>query len=144
MSEGETHPGDSAVQREAEKLIREQLGMNLGVLLDTAKRIDGLRPDGFCDGPEPICVEIWAHQGCAKSAQKAKVMMDMCKLLLCERLLGRKCRKIVAVSDEAACAFLRNSWEGRFAREFGIELHCVEVPPEVRERIQEAQRRQFR
>jgi len=144
MSDCESHPGDSAVQRGAERVIREQLGLKLGVSLDPAKRIEGLCPDGFCDGPEPICGEIWAHQGCAKSAQKAKVMKDMCKLLLCERLLGRHCRKIVVVSDNAALSFLRNSWEGRFAKEFGIELHCVEVPQAVREQIQAAQRRQFR
>jgi len=147
MSECEAHPGDSAIQRGAEKVIREQLGLELGVSLDPAKRIErlkGLCPDGFCDGPEPICVEIWAHQGCAKSAQKAKVMKDMCKLLLCERLLARKCRKIVVVSDDAALSFLRKSWEGQFAKEFGIELRCVDIPQAVREQIQGAQRRQFR
>ena len=138
------HPGDSRVQREAESVIRASLAEQLGVKLAEPPSALDLRVDGFAEGLQPICVEIWAHQGAAKSAQRAKVMKDMCKLLLCERILGKPCRKVFAVSDAAAVAFLRGSWQGRFAEEFGIELVVVPIPLEVRQRISEAQGKQYR
>ena len=100
--------------------------------------------DGYVDGPIPICVEAWAHQGRAKGGQPHKVMRDFCKLLLVERLLGRPCRKVFAVCDEAAIAFLRNSWQGQFAEEFGIECVVVEIAECTRQQVRDAQVRQFR
>jgi len=144
MPKPEQRPGDSRVQREAEGVIREALAERLGVKLAEGPSELGLQLDAFAEGPPPVCAEIWAHQGRAKSAQKAKVMADMCKLLLCERLLGKPCRKFFAVSDELALAFLQNSWQGRFADEFGIERIVVQIPAEVRARIAEAQRKQYR
>lgn len=96
------------------------------------------------DGPHPVLVEVWAHQGPAKGAQPGKVMKDLCKLLLVEKLLGKDCRKVFAVADETAIAFLRNSWQGQFVDEFGIECVVVAVSDETRSRIKEAQKRQFR
>ncbi len=100
--------------------------------------------DGFVDGAHPICVEVWAHQGPAKGGQTGKVMRDFCKLLLVERLLGKPCRKMFAVCDGAALAFLQNSWQGHFAEEFGIEQVVVDLSDETRQRIRDAQTRQYR
>ena len=138
------HPGDSSVQRRAEMTIRQAASEKLGVDLQPQSIGGGPRVDGFADGDPPFCAEIWAHQGTAKSAQRAKVMKDMCKLLLCDRLLGRHCRKVFVVSDEAALQFLDNSWQGRFAEEYGIEPLVVEIPGEIRQEILAAQRRQYR
>ncbi|MFO7958099.1 MAG: hypothetical protein R6X33_13495 [Candidatus Brocadiia bacterium] len=91
-----------------------------------------------------MCVEIWAHQGAAKSAQKAKVMKDMCKLLLCDRLLDDCCRKLFVVSDEAAIAFLRGSWQGQFAEEYGVDTLVVDIPDDLRDEIRAAQKQQYR
>ncbi len=85
-------PGDSSIQREAEKLIRkaleEKLKCNIG---ESPAELCGLKLDGFCEAERPICVEIWAHQGPVKPGQKAKVMTDFCKRLLAEKLLGKQC-----------------------------------------------------
>lgn len=145
MKESARKPGDSTEQRKlGEEAIRKALERVVGQSLPPKVLPGGPELDGFADGPVPVCVEIWAHQGKAKGAQKMKVMRDMCKLLLCERLLGRRCRRIVAVADEEAVAFLNNSWEGEFARRFGIEMRVVSIPNAVRERIRQAQRRQYR
>lgn len=139
------HASDSSEQRSAEAEILAALEGLLAIQLDGRPDIaQPVQLDGFAGGDTPICVEVWAHQGAAKGGQPGKVMRDMCKLLLVERLLGRKCRKIVAACDEAALGFLRNSWQGRFADEFGIERIVVAVSDTTRQRLQAAQLRQFR
>jgi len=144
-SPSKQHPGDSAEQREAEREILEAVSRELGVPLDGKPDIaQRMQLDGFQDGDLPICVEIWAHQGPAKSAQRAKVMKDMCKLLYVEKLLGRPCRKILAVSDPQCLGFLDNSWQGQFAAEFGIERIVVPMSVDMRERVRQAQTRQYR
>ncbi|QDT54998.1 hypothetical protein Pan44_30390 [Caulifigura coniformis] len=100
--------------------------------------------DGYVKSPTPICVEAWAHQGPARGAQPHKVMRDFCKLLLVEKLLCVPCRKVFLVCDSVALKFLENSWQGKFADEFGIERVVVNVSEETRQRIREAQVRQRR
>ena len=140
-----THASDSSEQRSAESVILRKLERQLKVPLDGRPDIgQHIELDGFADGDKPVCVEVWAHQGTAKGGQPAKVMRDFCKLLLVERLLGRECRKVVAVCDQTALAFLENSWQGRFADEFGIERIVVGIDRKTRERLLNAQRRQYR
>lgn len=137
--------GDSKAQRDAEKRILGALRKKIGKKLSDKPDIDStVSLDGFENGRKPICVEAWAHQGPAKSAQKDKVMKDMCKLLLVEKLLGKPCRKIVVVCDTAALRFLKESWQGRFADRFEIEQIVVKVNAAVRRRVRQAQKRQYR
>jgi len=139
------HPSDSSEQCAAEAEILAALEKHLGVRFDGRPEIaQSMDLDGYAESTTPICVETWAHQGMAKSAQKAKVMKDMCKLLLVEKLMGKHCRKIVAVCDANALIFLQNSWQGRFADEFGIERIVVEVDETTREKVRKAQTRQYR
>lgn len=138
-------PGDSSIQRKAEAVIRKELEGKLGCSLGTSPAdLGGLKLDGFCDAECPICVEIWAHQGSAKSAQQAKVMKDMCKLLLAEKKLGRPCRKIFVVADQDAVSHLENSWQGEFAQQYGIELQVVDIDDTTRQQIRQAQKEQYR
>lgn len=145
MTTPEKHASDSSEQRGAEAEILEALSTQWGVRFEGRPDI-GFRVDldGFVDGDLPICVEVWAHQGNAKGGQPGKVMKDFCKLLLIEKLLGRRCRKVFAVCDEKAIAFLENSWQGRFADEFGIERIVVAVSDETRHSVRKAQDRQVR
>jgi hypothetical protein len=139
------HPSDSAVQRAAELEIVAAVAKKLRRQLNAKPVIDQVVAlDGFADGRKPICVEAWAHQGQAKGSQPHKVMRDMCKLLLVEKLLGKKCRKIFAVCDESAIAFLKKSWQGRFATEYSIETIVVEVSAAARRRILAAQKLQYK
>lgn len=144
-SPSKQHPGDSSEQREAEREILEAVSRELGVPLDgkpdIAQRAD---LDGFQGGQRPICVEVFAHQGPSKDGQRKKLMRDMCKLLLVEKLLRKKCRKIVAVSDPESVKFLDKSWMGRFADEFGIERIVVTLSEDTRKRVLRAQKRQYR
>lgn len=144
MEEDGSYDGNSSVQREAEIAIRAALEKELDVSLGPTPGHLGVKLDGFAGGKRPICVEIWAHQGPAKSAQRHKVMTDMCKMLWVQKKLRTKCRKIFTVADRAAISFLDNSWQGQFAEAFGIERHVVEMPEEFRERIRDAQKRQYR
>ncbi len=137
--------GDSSIQRQAEAVIRGELEGKIGCKLGTSPAVlGGLKLDGFCDAECPICIEIWAHQGSAKSAQKAKVMKDMCKLLLAEKKLGKPCRKIFVVADQDAVSHLKNSWQGEFAKKFGIELQVVDIDNTTRQQIRQAQKEQYR
>jgi hypothetical protein len=139
------HASDSSEQRSAEVEILAALEKRFGIRLDGHPEIaQQVNLDGFADGPTPICVEVWAHQGKAIGGQPAKVMKDICKLLLVEKLIGRPCRKIVAVCDDSALNFLQNSWQGRFADEFGIERIVVDVDEAIRDKVRQAQARQYR
>lgn len=140
------HPSDSAEQRVAELAMLAAAETRLGVKLDgVLKLTPAVALDGFCDGDMPICVEAWAHQGKAKGSQPAKVMKDMCKLLLVEKLLGKRCRKIFVVCDADAVTFLRGSgWEARFVAEFGFELLVVAIADSLCQSVREAQKRQYR
>lgn len=140
------HPSNSAAQGEVQKDVLMALEVQLGVKLDGCPSIDQrLSLDGFADREVPICVEVWAHQGPARGSQPSKVMEDVCKLLLVERLLGRNCRKIIAACDMQAISFLRNrSWMARVAREFGIEPIVVEVSEQRRAVLRERQMEQGR
>jgi len=118
------------------------LEAELGVTFCPAPDYLPVQPDGFLDGEIPICVEAWSHQGKTKPGHRKKVMADMCKLLLVERLLGTKCRKIVLVSDPEALHFLGKSWMGKFAKEFQIEPKVVAIDEATRSSVREAQARQ--
>ena len=139
------HPSDASEQKAAEKEIRQELEKQLEVQLNSQLQIDQhIELDGFADGSSPICVEIWAHQGSSKGSQPSKVMGDCCKLLLVEKLLGKPCRKIFAVCDREALAFLRRSWRGLFMEKFGIEIKVVGISKEIRRRLKKAQKDMYR
>ena len=120
VERGQTAAGDSLEQREAEKVAIRLLGQQLGVMLEP-RRIpfpEGgrLELDGASDQP-PTLVEVWAHQGPPKAAQKAKVMTDAMRLLLAARVLRTDPRLILALTDHAAAAHL--SAEAGWRRHFG-------------------------
>lgn len=71
-------------------------------------------------------------------------MNDMCKLLLAEKKLGKPCRKIFVVSDQDAVSHLKNSWQGEFAKTFGIELQVVDIDDTTKQQIRQAQKEQYR
>lgn len=142
-------PGDSAVQRAAEGLILERVGKQIRVTL--RPRIFGLRGgaritvDGVSADP-PTLVEAWAHIGAPKPAQKNKVMTDALKLLWIRNTLLPDARCILALADKASAApFLSSrTWMGFCLRDLGMEVLIVDLPPDVRVSVMEAQKRQYR
>jgi hypothetical protein len=145
----EVPAGDSQVQRDAEAVLLAALSASIGVPLAPA-RVH--LPDGThveCDGVSadpPVLVEAWAHQGPPKSAQRNKVLADALKLVHVAAALGGRHRKILCFSDdEAVRPFLsRRSWYAGALRTLDVQVHVVDLPSEWRERILEAQKRQYR
>jgi hypothetical protein len=140
--------GDSTEQREAEAVILDVLARNLGLTL-TPMRLhlpDGsyVDVDGVGDEP-PTLVEVWAHQGPPKVAQRNKVLSDALKVAHVSRVLDKDYRLILCFSDVAAAKpFLGRSWYAGALRTLGIDVHIVTLSDEWVQRIMEAQRRQYR
>jgi hypothetical protein len=71
-------------------------------------------------------------------------MTDFAKLVLIETCFGKPCRKLFVVTDPEAVSHLANSWHGRFAREYGIEVLVISIDNSLRQTIVDAQNRQYR
>jgi hypothetical protein len=144
--------GDSSEQRRAESLMLDLLEQQLHCLLDRPWRrsLPGggrLEVDGGCEDPEnALLVEVWAHQGPPRPAQKTKVLADAFKLSFAATLLDRRPRLLLLFSDESAAAPFRSprTWSAAAIREAGIELLVVTLPDEENAKIREAQQRQYR
>jgi hypothetical protein len=140
-------PGDSREQREAEALMIAVLADELGVPL-APRRLElskGVRVE--LDGASEdltILVEAWAHQGIVKSAQRNKVLTDGFKLAFAARALDRPTRLILLLSDEEAARRFQSGWSAAALVAFGVEIIVVELGPEARQRIRDAQARQYR
>ncbi|MEU8110849.1 hypothetical protein [Micromonospora sp. NPDC048947] len=141
--------GDSAVQRHAESVMLELLGVRLGCALGPRRFMleDGSRVE--VDGADEnltVLVEAWAHQGPPKSAQKHKVLADAFRLMFVASSLPTSPRLVLCLSDpEAAHHFTTaRSWAAAALRGFGLAVEVVELPTEVRSDILAAQQRQYR
>lgn len=143
------HAGDSSEQRAAEVFVLTQLASDLGVTFEPGQRSmpDGTRVelDAICLNP-PMLIEVWAHQGRPKSAQKHKVMTDALKLVWAEAVLfPGGARKVLALADDSAAGhFLGTSWMAAALLHLDIEVRVVQLSEEVRDRIRRAQVRQYR
>jgi len=141
-------PGDSSEQQEAEQWLLDALSAKLGVKLAKKRwQLDGgswTEVDGFSQSPLIVC-EAWAHVGAPRSAQKHKVMTDAFKLLFVSLLFRQDSRRILLFGDhEAAKHFQGNSWMGRCLNEYGIQVEVVDMSPEIKAKVVEAQKRQYR
>lgn len=140
-------PGDSAEQRAAETLMVDALSKQIRVPL-TPRRLelsDGVRVELDAASDDlSVVVEARAHQGQVKSAQRNKVLTDAFKLAFIARVLDRPTRLILLLSDDVAAARFRGGWAAAALASFGVEIAVVELAHDVRQRIREAQARQYR
>ncbi|MGB2841244.1 MAG: hypothetical protein WBC40_02010 [Halobacteriota archaeon] len=140
--------GDSSEQREAEEWLVNALSKKLGLSL-TKKRLDlpegrWIELDAFYESPLVLC-EVWAHIGPPKSAQKYKVMTDAFKLLFASTLVKGNGKRILLFADrDAAAHFQGNSWMAQCLKKHNIMAEIIELPPELKIKVQKAQRRQYR
>ncbi len=140
--------GDSSEQREAESYLIEKLSKTLGVPL-TKRRFtldngSWIELDGFCESPPVLC-EAWAHVGPPKGGQKHKVMNDALKLIFVKTFLKVKGECILLFADhEAALPFQNNSWMAQCLNEYNITIKIIELSPELRTKVLQAQKRQTR
>jgi hypothetical protein len=114
-----------------------QRGSNVG---DVNVEVDG------ADAERNVLVECWAQQGIVKPAQKHKVLGDALKLTWVASQLPLRPRLILCLSDLVAAApfTTAQSWAAAAFRDLGIEVHVVTLDDETRQRVQNAQSRQYR
>jgi len=146
----ELPPGSSREQRDAERVMLDLLGQQLGRELNPAKLAvpsgERAEVDG-ADADRSVLVECWAHQGPPKSAQRHKVLADAFKLSWVSTTMYPKPRLILCLSDPLAAApFLpgARSWAARAFQDLGITISVVDMPAELRQDLLQAQRRQYR
>ena len=102
----------------------------------------GLLPE---NGPG-ILIEAWAHQGPPEGAQVKKVVVDAFKLAFAASILPVRPRLVLLFCDvEAAAPFASpKSWATAAFEANGIESVVVDLRPEDRALIREAQAKQYR
>jgi hypothetical protein len=143
-------PGNSREQRDAERVMLDLLGRQVGLELEPATITipSGVRVevDG-ADVGRTVLVECWAHQGAPKSAQRYKVLADAFKLTWISRTIYPRPQLILCLSDSAAAAPFTlgsNSWAAQALRDLRVDVSLVDLPRELRKSLIEAQRRQYR
>lgn len=141
-------PGDSSEQQGAEAVMLAALGERLGVALAPMRLHlpDGsvVEVDGIGSDPA-VLVEAWAHQGPPKPAQRNKVLADALKLIHVAAQLPVAHRKVLCLSDaEAARPFMGRSWYAAALRSMEVEVQVVSLGDEWRDRVLNAQARQYR
>jgi hypothetical protein len=143
-------PGSSGEQRDAERVMLDLLGRELGLTLEPAMITipSGVRVevDG-CDPDRTVLVECWAHQGSPKAAQRNKVLADALKLSWISMTIYPRPRLILCLSDPlAANPFMppARSWAAQAFQDLGVSISVVDLPEEVRQKVQAAQQRQYR
>ena len=144
---GQLSPGDSSVQRGAEAVALRELGEMLRADF-TPHRFPlptggHLEIDGLSHDP-PVLVEVWAHQGSPKAAQRNKVLSDAFKLQYARNLLGNYRLVLCLTDEEAAAPFVGRTWYANALKHANIEIHVVDIPDELRSEIRAAQVRQYR
>jgi hypothetical protein len=142
-----SHPSNSDEQRQAEQVALASAARALGLTWSDAsvvqKAWSGLQVDGFCSKPLVVC-EVFSHIGSMKSGQQRKVASDMLKLLLCEKLLRRKARKLLVFVDDSAADIVQRGWHGEAFKRFGFECHVARLSGRMAGAIKSAQERQYR
>jgi hypothetical protein len=140
------HVSDSRAQRDAESCmlasLAERLKLNIITNAERVVELRGLKPDAI-DWKQQVIVEVYARIGKLKGAQPHKVKGDILKLVLLERILGGKWRKVLCFADETAANVARGkSWVALAAKEFGVEVIVERMPTAVAARVRAAQHNQ--
>lgn len=142
------HDSDSNEQQSAELLLLDMLNAETGLNLKSCKLhlVDKtyVQCDGIDESAKCIC-EIYAHIGALKAAQKHKLSTDLLKMLLVERVKGSSWRKIYCFADKTAAAELQgSSWRSLISSALDVEIHSFDLPEEEKQKIINAQKRQYR
>lgn len=146
---GEKHKSSSEEQMIAEQYIFKAVEKQLQINLEHDRKIyladnsfTYIQPD-FYSEDDCIVGEIFSHIGKPKKAQNNKIANDILKMLLLEKVTGKKYRKIIVVCDEIEWKKLNGkSVLAETIRQFGIEIINIEIEDEMRNTILEAQKRQ--
>jgi hypothetical protein len=142
----------STAQQNAEQQMVSQFSIELGrPLVKKTVNLENVNVtvDGFYEDERgSTFVEAWAHLGNAKAAQRHKVLADMLKLALITTTLRTLNPDALVESyllfacDRAANLVRGRGWAALAAEKFGIKHCVVEISPETKETIREAQHKQ--
>jgi len=136
------HKSDSSVQQLVETKIVRVLSKQLGIQLNPAKlalKNSNVRVDGY-DPKRRVLCEVYAHVGATKEGQPAKIAKDLLKLVVIERHLGRRHRKILCFADELSARCVRGkSWLTEAAAELGVEVIVLKLRGSWTQKISAAQ-----
>lgn len=92
---------------------------------------------------EWIFIEIYAHQGPLKSAQRKKVCTDILKLITAEQLFTKPIQKYILFGCEEALKFFQNnSWHTQAVAKWKIKLEVGTLSEQTKLRLKAAQARQ--
>ncbi|GEB78311.1 hypothetical protein [Sporolactobacillus inulinus] len=142
------HASSSLEQQNIEKyifqIICDKLGVNLAAnpIVQCGKAT--IRPDFYSEEPS-IIGEVYAHIGSLKPPQKKKMLADILKMLLLEKVTNRTYRKIIVIcDDEVLKAITGKSWGSACFKAFDVEIMNIDIGEDKRELLLAAQKRQFR
>lgn len=146
---GNTQKSSSVEQMYAESeifsIVEEKLNLTLErnpkLYLSNDNQIH-IEPD-FYSEKDLIIGEIFAHIGKSRKAQSNKIANDILKMLLLDKITGKKHRKIIVVCDETELKQLRGkSALSESIRQFEVELLYIPISTDLRNKILGAQKRQ--
>ena len=142
----EIHPSDSTPQKNAEVemriLLQKKLGCDLKPETIRNKAGESLEIDGYSESALILC-EIYAHIGALKGSQPRKPLADSVKMVIAEKWLGKKYRKIFVFADaEAAKGFQSGSWQTEAMKFLEVETMVVSLASDTRELVVKTQRKQ--
>lgn len=150
------HPSLSRIQIIAqEEMLDDFERKHNGLKLLRAKPVkvgdkSTIIPDGYSKDDNVVC-EAWAHVGKVIGGQPHKVTNDVLKMLLLEKSLGKKGKKLkkfyIFVDDEdtnkASAKFSSGtSWKAACFHEFNIEPFLAKLSPETHIKLLKAQKDQ--
>ncbi len=141
------HKSDSSIQRLTETEALELLATQYGWVLKPSKTQlqngSSVHIDGADIKARVLC-GVYSHMGRLKGGQPAKIAKDILKLVAVEKSIGRRHRKLICFTDEAAAACLRGkSWLAEVAKDLGVEVVVVALGRKSISRLRTAQRRQI-
>ena len=143
----DTSESCSDEQQSAEGIIADIVESRVQCKLDRNVRVDisdgvHIEPDLYSEKDRIIC-EIFAHIGSLKVGQQHKISQDLLKMLLLEKSKGVEYRKAIVIVDDSVEKYLNGkSFIAESIRQFGIEVIRINLPDEISEGIQKAQKRQ--
>ena len=140
------HKSSAHIQMQAEDIIFNKVEKLFNIKLEKNKKIyladnafTYIQPDLYSED-KYIVGEIFAHIGKPKKAQDNKIANDILKMLLLEKITGKKYRKIIVVCDLSEKKKLEGqSVLAESIRQFGIEILYIEISEDIRNQILNAQ-----
>ena len=129
----------TTILRELEALINIPENSLLGKEL-VLKDNTGVVLDGFNEN-EGIIVEVYPRIGKLVAEHERKIVTEIMKILLTEKVLNKEFRKIVAVCDDLVYKQLTgSSWKSLAISEFNVEVIKVDIDRTLRNTLLESQK----